>query len=247
MYILLSSFIIEDFHIHQPLVSKYQKALKDFHNFSRTSTERNTPTHPSSTQIFGFLSQEKSHQLSDPTFLVRDENRFSELKIDLFTGTVTQPPPCDLYENVLSNLQNIAMPFLKNSFYFNRTDLFFLFIFHQRYIQDIDGIVPLIKVQTGWMDLFMIQFCQSGLWSRSSSVPGLVLVVPSVEIVVEEDDASGGHAGNDAPEGGKPHVSNASCAWSGENFTGLMQKLQPLADEAAVQKSGQIRIQNKYK
>lgn len=41
------------------------------------------------------------------------------------------------------------MPFLKNSFYFNRTDFFFLFIFHQRYIQDIDRIVLLIKVQTG--------------------------------------------------------------------------------------------------
>ena len=32
-----------------------------------------------------------------------------------------------------------------------------------------------------------------------SSVPGLVLVVPSVEVVVEEHDASRGHAGDDAP------------------------------------------------
>lgn len=52
-----------------------------------------------------------------------------------------------------------------------------------------------------FLDLFRIHFCQSGFWFRTGSVPGLVLVVPSVEIVVEEDDASRRHAGNDAPEG----------------------------------------------
>lgn len=31
------------------------------------------------------------------------------------------------------------------------------------------------------------------------SVSGLVLVVPSVEVVVEEDDAAGRHASDDAP------------------------------------------------
>lgn len=45
----------------------------------------------------------------------------------------------------------------------------------------------------------------------------------------------------------KPRVSNVSSGWSGENFTALMQTLQPLTDEAAVQKSGQILIQNKNK
>lgn len=44
-------------------------------------------------------------------------------------------------------------------------------------------------------------------WFGASSVPGLVLVVPSVEIVVEEDDASRRHAGNDAPEGGLAPIS----------------------------------------
>lgn len=34
----------------------------------------------------------------------------------------------------------------------------------------------------------------------SPSVSGLVLVMPPVEVVVEEDDASGRHAGYDAPE-----------------------------------------------
>ena len=34
----------------------------------------------------------------------------------------------------------------------------------------------------------------------AGSVPGLVLVVPSVEVVVEEHDAARGHAGDDAPE-----------------------------------------------
>jgi len=35
--------------------------------------------------------------------------------------------------------------------------------------------------------------------SSAGSVPGLVLVVPSVEVVVEEHDASRRHAGDDAP------------------------------------------------
>lgn len=97
------------------------------------------------------------------------------------------------------------MPFLKNSFYFNWTDLIFFFLhllseIHSRYRQNSAfDKGPKCKL---FLDLFRIQFCQSGLWSRTSSVPGLVLVVPSVEVVVEEDDASRGHAGNDAPEGG---------------------------------------------
>lgn len=33
----------------------------------------------------------------------------------------------------------------------------------------------------------------------AGSVPGLVLVVPSVEVVVEEHDTPGRHAGYDAP------------------------------------------------
>lgn len=95
------------------------------------------------------------------------------------------------------------MPFLKNSFYFNRTDFFFPLHpsseIHSRYRQNS----ALIKVQTEnfFWTCTRIHFCQSGLWFRTSSVPGLVLVVPSVEIVVEEDDAPRRHAGNDAPEG----------------------------------------------
>lgn len=37
----------------------------------------------------------------------------------------------------------------------------------------------------------------------SPLVAGLVLVMPPVEVVVEHDDASGGHAGNDAPGRGR--------------------------------------------
>lgn len=41
----------------------------------------------------------------------------------------------------------------------------------------------------------------------AGSVPGLVLVVPSVEIIVEEHDASGCHAGYDAPSRSKEGTS----------------------------------------
>lgn len=93
------------------------------------------------------------------------------------------------------------MPFLKNSFYFNRTDFFSLHLspeIHSGYRQN-----SAFDKGSNWklLDLFRIHFCQSGLGFRISSVPGLVLVVPSVEIVVEEDNASRCHAGNDAPEG----------------------------------------------
>lgn len=96
------------------------------------------------------------------------------------------------------------MPFLKNSFYFNRTDFFSLHLsseIHSGYRQN-----SAFDKGSNWklfLDLFRIHFCQSGLRFRTSSVPGLVLVVPSVEIVVEEDDASRRHASNDAPEGGR--------------------------------------------
>lgn len=79
---------------------------------------------------------------------------------------------------------------------------FFLLSLHSGY-QDIDRIVLLIRVHT----------CNSLDFPRpppqllsvksllfSPSVSGLVLVMPPVEVVVEEDDASGCHAGYDAPE-----------------------------------------------
>lgn len=40
-----------------------------------------------------------------------------------------------------------------------------------------------------------------GLWE--GSVPGLVLVVPAIEIIVENHDAPGRHSSHDAPEGSR--------------------------------------------
>ncbi len=71
-------------------------------------------------------------------------------------------------KNFLSDLQNIAMPFFKNSFYYNGTDFFSAFIeIHSGY-HDIDRIVLLIRVHT-WNSFQRCQSsccrCQLSTWS----------------------------------------------------------------------------------
>lgn len=73
--ISLPSFIIEEFRIHPPLVSKYQKTLKDFHKFSCTRLQKETPTHPKVHKYLDFKVKRKAISSLIPPFL-------SEMKID---------------------------------------------------------------------------------------------------------------------------------------------------------------------
>lgn len=106
------------------------------------------------------------------------------------------------------------MPLFKNSFYYNRT---FFFLFHRDTFR-ISGC----RQQS--VTLQSLDFCQflsvSQVVTAVRSVPGLVLVVPSVKVVVEENDASRRHASYDAPLViGYGHGAD-SCvtAWVGEQL-----------------------------
>lgn len=95
------------------------------------------------------------------------------------------------------------MPFFKNSLIiFLLQDRFFFSSFieiHSGY-QDIDRIVPWRRVHTcKSLDFYQYPTMSVRFVAVASSVPCLVLVVPSVEVVVEEDDASRCHASYDAP------------------------------------------------
>lgn len=71
----------------------------------------------------------------------------------------------------------------------------FFFLFHL----DTFRISGCRQQSATLQSLDFCQFPSRHVAAALGSVPGLVLVVPSVEVVVEEDDASRRHASYDAP------------------------------------------------